>query len=90
MIKSFRHSALQRFFETGEPGDLGINDNQRVRRILLALASSYGRAEIKLPGFDYREEIDTDRYSVRVTGGWRIFFGWDGRDVIDVDLEDRS
>jgi hypothetical protein len=29
-----------------------------------------------------------DRYSVRVTGNWRVTFGWLGEDAMDVDIED--
>jgi len=28
------------------------------------------------------------RFSVRVTGNFRMTFGWDGEDAIDLDLED--
>jgi proteic killer suppression protein len=28
------------------------------------------------------------RWSIRVTGSWRITFGWDGNDAVDLDLED--
>ena len=28
------------------------------------------------------------RYSVRVTGNWRVTFGWDKDEATDVDLED--
>ncbi|MEX0503403.1 type II toxin-antitoxin system RelE/ParE family toxin [Alphaproteobacteria bacterium LSUCC0719] len=28
------------------------------------------------------------RYSVRVTGNWRVTFAWDGENAVDVDLED--
>jgi proteic killer suppression protein len=31
---------------------------------------------------------DKGRYSVRVTGNYRITFAWDGTDAIQVDLED--
>jgi proteic killer suppression protein len=28
------------------------------------------------------------RYAINASGNWRITFGWDGRNVVDVDLED--
>ena len=31
---------------------------------------------------------DKDRYAVDASGNWRITFGWDGDDAIDLDLED--
>jgi proteic killer suppression protein len=30
----------------------------------------------------------TGRFSVLVTRNWRITFGWDDTDAVDVDLED--
>jgi proteic killer suppression protein len=32
--------------------------------------------------------VTAARYSVWVSGEWRITFGWDGDDAVDVDLED--
>jgi proteic killer suppression protein len=31
---------------------------------------------------------DPQRWSVRVTGNYRITFGWSGENVLDVDFED--
>jgi toxin HigB-1 len=31
---------------------------------------------------------DRGRFAVDASGNWRITFGWDGMDAIDVDLED--
>jgi toxin HigB-1 len=31
---------------------------------------------------------DNGRFAVDASGNWRIIFGWDGMDAIDVDLED--
>jgi proteic killer suppression protein len=31
---------------------------------------------------------DKDRYSVSVSGNWRITFAFAGKDAVDVDLED--
>ena len=31
---------------------------------------------------------DPKRWSVRVTGNYRITFGWSGENALDVDLED--
>jgi plasmid maintenance system killer protein len=33
--------------------------------------------------------LDADHpWTIRVTGNWRITFGWDGADAVAVDLED--
>jgi proteic killer suppression protein len=42
-----------------------------------------------LPGFHFHRLHGTPvRYSVRVTGNWRLTLGWDGLDAVNVDLED--
>lgn len=90
MIKSFRNKPLQRYFETGKPRGLSVQDDKRVGRILLALEAASRPEDVNLPGFHFHGlgGKDKGRYSVRVTGNWRITFGWDGEDVTDVDLED--
>ena len=90
MIRSFRSKVLRRFFETGDPRGLSVPDSGRVARILAALDDA-GRAEdMNVPGYHFHGLAGSrkGRYSVRATGNWRVTFGWDGEDAIDVDLED--
>jgi proteic killer suppression protein len=45
---------------------------------------------MELPGL-YLHQLrgeDKDRWSVRVTGNWRVTFGFSGPDAIEVDYED--
>lgn len=90
MIRSFRSKALQRFFETGNSRGLSVQDDKRVARILRALDVASQPEDLNLPGYRFHGLIGRDkgRYSVRVTGNWRITFGWSDEDVFDVDLED--
>jgi proteic killer suppression protein len=45
--------------------------------------------DMDVPGYVFHPlQGRSNRYSVRVTGNWRITFGFDGDDAIDVDLED--
>jgi len=45
--------------------------------------------DMHLPGFHFhRLRGQSVRYSVRVTGNWRLTFAWDESDAIQVDLED--
>lgn len=90
MIRSFRDKALQRFFETGSPRGLSVQDHNRVARVLRALEAATRPEDMDLPGYRFHA-LSGDRkgrYSVRVTGNWRITFGWEVEDVTDVDLED--
>ena len=90
MIRSFRSKPLQRFFETGKARGLSVQDDRRVGRILRYLDDAERADDMNVPGLHYHglSGQDKGRYSVRVTGNWRITFGWDGEDATDIDLED--
>lgn len=90
LIKSFKNKPLQRFFETGKPRGLSVQDDKRVARTLRALEAALRPADLDLPGYRFHSLTGNreGRYSVRVTGNWRITFGWDGENVTDVDMED--
>jgi len=90
MIRAFRNKALQRFFETGNARGLSVQDYSRVPRILRALEAASKPEDMNLPGccFHRRSGDQKGRCSVRVTGNWRITFGWDREDATDIDLED--
>ena len=56
---------------------------------MLRVLAAAGRPEdSNLPGFHFHALFGVGRWSIRVTGNWRITFGWDGADAVDVDLED--
>ncbi|MDX2141995.1 MAG: type II toxin-antitoxin system RelE/ParE family toxin [Rhodospirillaceae bacterium] len=88
MIRSFRSKALRAYFETGKPRGLSVQNAARVRRILLVLDAATRPEGMNLPGYWFHALHGERRWSVRVTGNWRITFGWDGADAVDVDLED--
>jgi proteic killer suppression protein len=46
--------------------------------------------DMDLPGYRFHGLVGQDkrRYSVRVTGNYRITSGWDGEDAVDVEMED--
>lgn len=88
MIRSFRDKALRRYFETGRPGGLSVQNNARVSRILRALDAATRPEDMNVPGYFFHALRGAPRWSIRVTGNWRITFGWNGLDAIEVDLED--
>lgn len=87
MIKSFRSKALRRFAEKGDASKLPVQNADRIRRILALLDVVKLPGDMNVPGYFFHS-LHGGRYSVRVTGNYRITFGWDGTDAIDVDLED--
>jgi proteic killer suppression protein len=90
MIRSFRSKALRRFAEDGDASKLSVRNIDRVRRIVTQLDVSTAPDEMNIAGWRFHllKGDQKGRFSVWVTGNYRITFGWDGNDAIDVDLED--
>jgi toxin HigB-1 len=88
VIRSFRNRALKRYFEQGDPSGLSVPNIARVGRILRALDAATRPEQLNLPGFHWHALQGVERWTIRVTGNWRITFGWDGADAVGVDLED--
>jgi len=90
VIRSFRSKGLRRFTEQADRSKLNVQNVARVERILVRLNSAKNPQEMNITGLQFHplKGSEQGRYSVWVTGNWRITFGWDGEDAIDVDLED--
>ena len=88
MIRSYRSKALRDYFQTGKASGLSVQNAARVRRMLLALDAAALPEHLNLPGYFFHGLRGERRWSIRVTGNWRITFGWEGNDAVDVDLED--
>lgn len=88
MVRTFRSKPLRQFFETRKSDKLAVQNTARISRILRALDVATKPEDMNLPGYFFHGLEGEQRWSVRVTANWRVTFGWDGADVIDVDLED--
>ena len=90
MIRSFRSRALRRFAESGDGSRLSVPNADRVRRILQALDAGRRPQDMDIPGYRFHALKGNlrGRYAIWASGNWRITFGWDDTDAIDVDLED--
>ena len=90
MIRSIRHKALRNYWTKGQAKGLNAHWVPRISRILRALDVATEPEEMNLPGYAFHSLSgkDSGRYSVRVTGNYRITFGWLDQDAIDIDLED--
>jgi len=88
LIKSFRNKALARFAATGDGSRLAVQNQERIRRILLALDAAGAPDQLNVPGFRLHALKGTERgrYAVSASGNYRVTFGWS--DAVDVDLED--
>jgi proteic killer suppression protein len=90
MILSFRHRGLERFFFTGSRSGINPEQAQRLRLMLGCLAAATSARDMALPGMRLprlKGEL-RDRWSVTVSGNWRVTFAFRGKDVVEVDYED--
>src|SRR6266511_4617553 len=75
-------------WETGDPKGLSVENTNRVRLMLLALDKAARPEEMNLPGYRFHAlRGKPRRWSLTVTGNWRLTFGWEGENAIDVNLE---
>ncbi len=89
MIRNFRSKALRSFWEKGNGRRLPVENHDRVRRQLLAVDAAIRPEDLNLPGFGFHGlNSNPRRWSIWVTGNYRITFGWDGDDALDIDIED--
>ncbi len=90
MIRKFRHRGLERFFSQGVRTGIQPTHANRVRLILGRLDASTGPNDMNLPGLHLHELKGrrSGRWSVRVSGNWRVTFRFAGPDATDVDYED--
>lgn len=89
MIRSFKNKGLAAFAKTGDGSKLPVKNVRRVSRILQALNAAVCPEDMNLPGYRFHgHQGKPKRYSVDVSGNFRITFGWDDSDAIDVDCED--
>jgi toxin HigB-1 len=90
MIKSFRSKALRNFAAKGGASKLSVQNSDRVARILLSIDAATAPEQLNVPGFKFHalKGKDKGRFSVWVTGNYRVTFAWSGEDATDLDLED--
>ena len=90
MIQSFKHKGLERYFLKGTNAGIQSSHENRIRLVLSRLHAATGPRDMNLPGL-YLHELkgkSKGRWSVRISGNWRITFRFEGPDAIDVDYED--
>ncbi|QBK31449.1 type II toxin-antitoxin system RelE/ParE family toxin [Roseitalea porphyridii] len=90
MIRSIRHKALRAYWIEGRTRGLNAEWLTRSAVILDALDSAVSPEDMDIPGLRFhrlKREM-ADRFSVRLTGNWRVTFAWSEQDAIDIDIED--
>jgi proteic killer suppression protein len=90
MVRSFRSRALKRFAETGDGSRLSVQKPDRIRRMLLLMEVAKLPQQMDVAGYRFHSlrGKEKGRYAIWVSENYRITFGWDGEDAVEVDLED--
>lgn len=90
MIVSFRHGGLRRLYERGERQGVPPQFVNKLERILARLDVAATPADMDIPGFRLHRPRGqlAGHWSVRVSGNWRVVFGFRGADACDVNLVD--
>ncbi len=88
MIQSFEHKGLELFFTTGNKKGIVQNHAKKLSAILFLLDEAEGIKDAKLIlGFHQLKGDLNERYSVKVTGGWRVHFKIIDDDIYVIDYE---
>jgi toxin HigB-1 len=89
MIGSFRHKGLEEIHLTGKTRRIGADHLRKCVRVLQLLEAAAQPEDLNIAGFYFHGlRGNPKRWSVRVSGNYRITFGWSGENALEVDFED--
>tara|TARA_B110000114_G_C15086103_1_gene396127 strand:- start:2152 stop:2430 length:279 start_codon:yes stop_codon:yes gene_type:complete len=90
MIKSFKHKGLEGFFTTGSLAGINSNHATRLSDRLAFLHAADSIDDMDKPGYRLHPLTGKSkgRYTVNVSGNWRITFEFTNGDVYIVNYED--
>ena len=90
MIRSFRHSGVEKFFHTGSRAGIQPRHAAKLRRQLAQLDAAAGPQDMNIPGWRVHSLKGDLRghWAVWVDENWRVTFRFEGEDVILVDYQD--
>ena len=89
MVGSLRHKGLEELHRAGTTRRIGADQIRKRVRILQLLEAASRPEDLNIAGFHFHPlRGKPQRWSVRVTGNYRVTFGWSGETALDVDYED--
>lgn len=90
MIRSFRNSGLQQFWERSDIERIPTDWSDRIAQVLDILDAATTPEDVAIPGLRFHAYPDgtQPRFAVMVSAAWRLSFAWQRGDAIDVDLEE--
>jgi len=90
VIKSFRHKGLKKLYQTGSQAGVQVNHVSRLRMQLVALDTAQTIDDMDIPGFKLHALKGKlkGRWSIWVSGNWRITFEFRDGNAFILDYED--
>lgn len=90
MIRTIRHKGLSRFYEAGSTAGIQSTHAGRLRLQLATLDTAYTIQDMDIPGFKLHPLKGKlkGRWSIWVSGNWRLTFEFKDGDVYLLDYED--
>jgi toxin HigB-1 len=90
VIRSFRHSGLKALHNGRTAGRVAPEHINKLRDILAVLDRSRSARDMDLPGFRLHalKGALKGHYAVSVSGNWRVTFGFEDGDAVDMDYVD--
>jgi proteic killer suppression protein len=90
MIASIRHKGLRRFYETGRKTGVQAKHAARLRLQLAALDSAQSIDDMDVPGFGLHPLKGKwkGRWTISVSGNWRLTFEFKDGNAYLLDYED--
>ena len=86
MIRSFRHSGIEAFFKRGSKAGIQPKHAKKLSLQLAVLNAAKKESDMNLPGWDWHPLAG--RWSVSVSGNWRLTYAFEDGDAILIDYED--
>ena len=90
MIRGIRHKGLRNFYENGSKGGIQPTHAARLRLQLAALETARDVSDMEIPGFRLHplKGSSKGRWSIWVSGNWRLTFEFTAGDVHLLDYKD--
>jgi proteic killer suppression protein len=89
MIRTFKSKPLKQLFETGTSPKIDAKFHARCREVLDVINAAPNTQAMALPGYNLHplKQFKPWRWSIWISGAWRITFEFDKGDAHRVDLE---
>ena len=90
MIKSFKHKGLEKFYRTSSHSGILPMHKDRLRIRLAALDTAVTLQDMDIAGFRLHalKGTNMDRWSICISGNWRLTFEYSAGQIYLLDYED--